>query len=531
MAHKRIYKVVLPPMGGSDSLIHFTHDSFWGDTFTKDSSAVSMIKQIDSTSYFITGNKTGVLSVDNNKAYFDWKPFLKLGAISSISVENKRYLNIGQFESFCIFDRQIEKDYNRPFNVLIRKVVISSNDSLLFDGTFFKKEEHKIFNSQPQTLVPTLDNKYNSLKINFSACYFESSSQNQYSYMMEGFDNDWSPWSSEPSAVYTNIPHGKLKFKVKAKNVFGTISNIETYSFIVKPAWYQTKWAYISYCLLSILIIALITKLYSHHLMIKNMRLETVVKKRTHELEETIEKLKETQSTLIQQEKMASLGILTAGVAHEINNPLNYILGGYTGLDFYFQENKIEDEDVQLLMDSIKTGVDRAADIVSGLNQFSRTQNTFDEKCDLHSILDNSILMIKHLLKNRIEMVKNYTAESSIVSGNVGKLHQVFINILTNACQAIKKDGIITVTTTTLDQSLIIEIKDNGEGIQSDILDKITDPFFTTKEPGQGSGLGLSITYRIIEEHKGKLQFKSELKKGTTAIITLPLIPTKNAKN
>ncbi|WP_430932781.1 ATP-binding protein [Saccharicrinis sp. 156] len=521
---KGIYKAVLPPAGSPDSLTRFTHDKYWGKTFTEDSCAVRMIEQIDSISYFISGDKTGILTVQDSNAQFNFKPFLKLGQISSVSVENNRYINLGQFESFCTFDSQNKKDYARPFNVLIRKVIISTNDSILFDGAFLNPTGKKVINNQTEEFIPTLENRFNSLRINFSANFLESSEKNQYSYMIEGFDKDWSPWSPTASAVYTNIPHGKLKFKVKAKNVYGTVSEISTYSFLVKPAWYQTKWAYILYCLLSIFLIALIAKLYNRNLTLKNTKLETMVKKRTHELEETIDKLKDTQSTLVQQEKMASLGILTAGVAHEINNPLNYILGGYTGLDFYFREHEIEDEEVQLLMDSIKIGVDRAADIVAGLNQFSRTKNTFDEKCDLHSIIDNSILMIKHLLKTRIKLVKNYDAESSTVLGNVGKLHQVFINILTNSCQAIKGKGIITITTNILEQSLIIKIFDTGEGINNDNLDKITDPFFTTKDPGEGSGLGLSITYKIIQEHNGKLEFTSELGRSTTALITLPLI-------
>ena len=243
----------------------------------------------------------------------------------------------------------------------------------------------------------------------------------------------------------------------------------------------------------------------------------TTLAEQGKQLQNTINQLKEAQSNLVQQEKMASLGILTAGVAHEINNPLNYILGGYTGLELYFEEKQEQSEDVLMLMESIKTGVDRAADIVSGLNQFSRTKNTFDEKCDLHAILDNSILMIKHLLKNKIELTKNYRATSCDVIGNVGKLHQVFINILTNSCQAIENDGKITVETYSEGNTIVLKVIDNGEGITEENMNKITDPFFTTKAPGKGSGLGLSITYKIIQEHKGKLEYQSVIGQGTTA--------------
>lgn len=521
---KGIYKPIYPSKNNLDSAITFKHDPYWGSIFTTDSCGVKIAKKINNNAYFIHGDKTGILNIKGDSALFDYKPFLKLNDILSASVENNRYINIGGSEYFCIYDTHKKKDVEKPFRVLIRQVLISSDDSLLFNGSYYDDDCNKVIIDQIDKYKPIIEHKYNSLRFNFSANFFESSHNNQYRFMVEGFDKTWSPWSTEPSAIYTNLPHGKYTFKVMGKNLYGTLSQVTTYKFTIKPAWYQTKWAYLLYCILSILFIAFVAKIYNRALSQQNNKLESLVKNRTHELENTIVQLKETQSSLVQQEKMASLGILTAGVAHEINNPLNYILGGYTGLEIYFQEQNVDDEDIEILMDSIKIGVERAAEIVSGLNQFSRTKNTFDEKCDLHSILDNSILMIKHLLKNKIELVKKYDASNCSVLGNVGKLHQVFINVLTNACHALPNQGMITVDTTVKDNNLIIKIIDTGEGIDEEHMNKITDPFFTTKEPGKGSGLGLSITYKIIEEHNGKLEFESELDKGTSVIIQLPLI-------
>jgi PAS domain S-box-containing protein len=250
--------------------------------------------------------------------------------------------------------------------------------------------------------------------------------------------------------------------------------------------------------------------------------LEEMVKERTAELENTLEDLKSTQSHLIQAEKMASLGVLTAGVAHEINNPLNFILGSYSGLLDYFKEQEIEDELVDVLLDSLKKGVDRATDIVQSLNQFSRTNSSNNEDCDIHFLLDNCLLILNHQIKKGINVTKNYNVEQPVIKGNVGKLHQVFLNVLTNAIHAVHGSGNISIIT-NIGKDLEVTISDNGKGIPAENINKVTDPFFTTKGPGQGTGLGLSITYTIIEEHSGSLEITSEQNFGTMVKITLPI--------
>ena len=241
------------------------------------------------------------------------------------------------------------------------------------------------------------------------------------------------------------------------------------------------------------------------------------------ELEATLIKLKSAQSQLIQSEKMASIGVLTAGIAHEINNPLNYIMSGYAGLDNYLRETHQNNEEVSLLLNNIKTGVIRAANIVKGLNQFSRDNNIYDEDCDIHSIVNNCLIMLHNQLKGRIEVRKYFSGKAIRILGNVGQLHQVFINILMNSMQAIEKKGTISIKTQKREKDIIIEISDTGYGISDENISKITDPFFTTKNPGQGTGLGLSITYTIIKKHKGKLNFESSIHKGSTVKIVLPL--------
>jgi signal transduction histidine kinase len=248
-----------------------------------------------------------------------------------------------------------------------------------------------------------------------------------------------------------------------------------------------------------------------------------IIIKQNDQLKEALDSLKNTHNQLIQAEKMASLGILTDGVAHEINNPLNYLMGASEGLDSYFQENGSTDKiTTDILVHSIRTGVDRISAIVKSLNQFGRDNAKFDENCDVHSIIDNCLIILNNQLQNRILVKKDFTGEDAIIKGNVGKLHQVFLNILTNAIQAIVNEGEIRIQTIKKDTSLFIQIVDNGCGINPDDMLRITDPFFSTKPAGKGTGLGLSITYSILKEHNGSIEIESEMNKGTTAKITIP---------
>jgi signal transduction histidine kinase len=248
-----------------------------------------------------------------------------------------------------------------------------------------------------------------------------------------------------------------------------------------------------------------------------------IIEKQNLEQRKTLRILKETQAQLIQTEKMASLGVLTAGVAHEINNPLHYLSGAFYGLNAYFEKyESMDKEATTALLSSIDTAIGRISEIVRGLHQISKHNTQLDEDCDVHSILDNCLEVLRDQINGNVQIEKQYHSIALFTKGNVGKLHKVFINILKNSIQAIKDTGKILIKTYLKGKRVVIEILDNGYGISKENLPKISDPFFTTKNPGEGTGLGLSIAYTIVQEHKGSIYFKSELNKGTAAIISLP---------
>ncbi len=242
--------------------------------------------------------------------------------------------------------------------------------------------------------------------------------------------------------------------------------------------------------------------------------------RKNQELEEGYQKLKTTQQQLIKAEKMASLGILSAGIGHEINNPLNFIKHGAISLKEQLQSNN-DMVDYDQYFQVIEEGVNRASTIVMGLSHFSRTGEAMDEECDLHQVLDNSLTLLTNRLKSKsIEIVKSYAADPRVIAGNEGKLHQVFTNIITNAEQAILKKGTIRLSSSNQQNRVVIEIADSGTGMDRSTLQKITDPFFTTKSPGEGTGLGLFICQMIIDEHDAQMEVFSEIGGGTTFVLS-----------
>lgn len=274
------------------------------------------------------------------------------------------------------------------------------------------------------------------------------------------------------------------------------------------------------------------------------------------ELQALVKKLEDFQNQLLQSEKMASIGLLAAGVAHEINNPIAYVFSNLGSLEKYLsemftliamyeaQEDKmvclgdelekirtfkqqvdfgfIKQDTLSLLAES-REGLNRVKKIILDLKDFSRAgQDEKWEQANLHNGLESTLNVVWNELKYKCEVKKEF-GEIPFITCLPQQLNQVFMNLLVNAAQAIETRGVITVRTGTEGDRVWVEVEDTGKGIAPEHLGKVFDPFFTTKPVGKGTGLGLSVSYSIIEKHHGKMEVRSEVGKGTTFRVTLPV--------
>ena len=255
--------------------------------------------------------------------------------------------------------------------------------------------------------------------------------------------------------------------------------------------------------------------------------LQEKVVERTLKLEETLETLKSTQQQLVHSEKMASLGTLTSGIAHEINNPLNAISGG-----MYMLENLTDKKSMESARSMIREGFDKTHKIVKALMTFSGSDKEKPVKSDLHEIIDNTLLFIRSRLGEHIRIIADYRLKRTVPIFP-DRLHQVLLYVFDNAIYAIQqkeqmKDEFIRISTwevkarTAAETKAVIEICNSGPGIPDQDISNVFDPFFTTKDPGEGTGLGLSISYSLIQDHNGEIEVHN-VPDGVCFVITLPV--------
>jgi signal transduction histidine kinase len=268
-----------------------------------------------------------------------------------------------------------------------------------------------------------------------------------------------------------------------------------------------------------------------------------VLDSKNQDLQRLYDELKNTQAQLIHSEKMASLGQLVAGISHELNNPIGFIYANVKQLKSYTDKiekftKSLETEtsdpgktknikiesilpDLKNLIEDTVNGSQMVKNLVDNLRKFSHLDQAQWKEVDIHQGIESSLMILNPEIKHRITVIKEFHAKR-VIACNPGQVNQVFLNLLSNAAQAIEGDGTITIKTFENEDNLVVSISDTGSGIPSEILNKIFDPFFTTKDVGKGTGLGLSISYSIIKNHNGQIKVESTVNKGTTFTLILP---------
>lgn len=436
-----------------------------------------------------------------------------------------------------------KKDTTIP-SVYITKMGVMDSTYSAPDGEMFTK-------AVSYTDKVTLNHWQKDISFDFVGLHFLNPEGNEYSWKLDNYDTNWSTPSKERRAAYTNLSPGTYTFHVKASNADG-IWNEEGASIkiIISPPWWLTWWAYLIYALIAFLIGLKIHKTQREKtLRLVRERAQQKELEQAKEIEKAYTELKSTQTQLIQSEKMASLGELTAGIAHEIQNPLNFV-NNFSEVNSELIEEMKEEldngnlEEVKSLADDINENEKkimfhgkRADSIVKGMLQHSRNSNDKKEPTNINALTDEYLRLAYHGLRAKDKSF-NATMHTDFddTIGNINIIGQdigrVVLNLITNAFYVVdekKKSGVkdyeptVSVSTKKIGAATEIRITDNGNGIPKEILSKIFEPFFTTKPTGKGTGLGLSMSYEIITQgHGGDLTVETEKGEGTTFIITLP---------
>ena len=409
----------------------------------------------------------------------------------------------------------------------------------------------------------------NTLSFEFAALDFTAPELNRYSWRLDGFDKDWTEPSPKHETKYTNLSPGDYIFRVKACNSDGVWSENGIVLFVtVQPAWYQ-RWWFLLLCGLALIGgVVMIVRVRVRGVEVQNRLLEVEVHKRTKELREanseikrqmevqdaqareielanseldlTLQDLKTTQTQLVQSERMNAIGMLAAGVMHEINNPNAIAYSAITQARSKLEEmvtyflSLLDDESKesaevrkyqQLSNDALSRlelaaeGAGRVKTIVANLQGMTKHQEEGGKTGNLVAELASTFSLFR-MQFHTVEIVAD-TSPAIFIRANFGEINQVFLNLLVNAAQAGATR--ITMTATQTDSMVVLRMTDNGKGMSAKTASQIFEPFFTTKAAGN-SGLGLSISKQIIERHGGEIECESEPDKGTTFIVRLPIV-------
>lgn len=421
-------------------------------------------------------------------------------------------------------------------NFLLNGLLISPDPKGPMQEAFSKAKEIRLQFSE------------NVFSLGFNTIDFLNAEDKKIFYRLENYDKDWKQPSSDELVYYFNVPPGKYVFHVKAVNSANGIWQEKTIAVLISPPWWRKWWAYCLYALFFLAAAFSFDRVQKQRVVrAERERNRERDLKQAKEMEKAYRELKTTQNQLIQSEKMASLGVLTAGIAHEIQNPLNFINNFSEVNSELIDELEHEAEkgnihgiktitkDIKANEQKINHHGKRADAIVKGMLQHSKSGTGKKEPTDINALADEYLRLAYHGLRAK-ETYFNATIKTdydisiekiNIIPQDFGR---VMLNLYNNAFYAVNEknktqangyEPTVTATTRKLDNRIEIRVRDNGNGIPEKVQEKIFQPFFTTKPTGQGTGLGLSLSYDIIKAHGGEIRVETQVGAFTEFIIRL----------
>jgi signal transduction histidine kinase len=458
----------------------------------------------------------------------------------------------------------------RPENLIYHKPAprLSITNFLLATKSITDGQESILSLPLSRTKDIHLHYNQNTFSFEFASIDFASSGENNHlQYILENYDHNWQIAGGNNTAYYFNLAPGSYTFKIKAANDNGLWTEKDM-RIIISPPWYRTWWAYTLY-IICFLLALIYTNRFIRNRILEKERMKSREKEllQAKEIAKAYNELKSAQAQLIQSEKMASLGELTAGIAHEIQNPLNFV-NNFSDVnqellaELKEEADKGNTEEVKAIANDLIANEGkinhhgkRADAIVKGMLQHSRKSSGQKEPTDINALADEYLRLSYHGLRAKD---KNFNADfETDFDPSIGKINlvpqdigRVLLNLFNNAfyaCAQRSRSGVnpglnesfgqeqkssnlvsykptVSVSTKKMDKDVEIKVKDNGNGIPQNIVGKIFQPFFTTKPTGEGTGLGLSLSYDIIKAHGGEIKVNSTEGEGSVFIIQLPLI-------
>ena len=535
-SEKGIYKPEFPEVkGASDSLIQLTKKPLFGK---KIDGSIGQVLKIEENKYLFKGASIYIATTDGNVTKYDSCGFKRLKDSYQIylaSVGSDKSISFCTDVAYLNYNTAVSRDFKKKFNLIIRKVTVGK-DSTLFGGTFYNEADSlkTIEISQPTSFKPSLDYRYNSVTFQFAGLFYEEPEATLFRYKLDGFDKDWSPWSKEGKAVFTNLPEGHYKLKVKALNVYGAESNACEFKFVVLPPWYREWWAFTIYVILFIVFTSLVTYGYSRRLIRQKKFLEKLITELKIEMMER--KQAEIQLIAMKEKAEESNRLKTAFLAmmnHELRTPLNHILG-FSELIMSGvapEENASFAATIQLSGKSLLSYVEDVFDLALVEQEnirlryqtFSLMELFIENKVSLDSLLSASDKndQIRLIFKPDTQWL------STMITTDKNKINKVLNNLFKNAVKFTHEGTIEFGFRMEAGPNLIFYIKDTGIGIPKEKQGIIFDFFrqgddTTTKAYG-GIGIGLAISKKIANILKGELHVVSEPGMGSTFLLTVPV--------